>query len=74
MPEFRALPEVQISFDLTALTSATAQREKTTTENLKEIYDQVDDPQVYALLDWFLTEQIEEENWSQDLADLVAQN
>lgn len=71
MPEYRALDNVQMNFDLVNMTAAAAQREKATTEYLKELYDQTDDPQIHALLDWFLTEQIEEENWSQDLADLV---
>lgn len=73
-PEYAALQAMSMTPALPVLTRTVATLERTTTENLKEIYDSVegDDAQVCALLDWFLIEQIEEENWSQDLADLVA--
>lgn len=71
-PEYRIVVEVKTGLDLPTLTREVAALEKKTTEDLKTIYELCDDAQVKALLDWFLVEQIEEENWSQDLADLVA--
>lgn len=74
-PKYDVLNEVSLSsFPLSGITNAVAALEVQTTEHLKDLYDAVDDqdPQVCALLDWFLVEQIEEENWSRDLSDLTA--
>lgn len=72
-PTYTALQSVVNSIDLKEITTRVANLEVTTTENLKMIYELAgeDDPQVCALLDWFLLEQVEEETWSRDLADLV---
>jgi ferritin len=71
MPIYDAISPIQFTGDLYSLTQMVVDREKSTTEHLKEIYEAADDPQVHALLDWFLLEQVEEENWSQDLMDQV---
>jgi ferritin len=72
LPYYDLLASVTFPSDLPSLTQTVALLEKQTTEHLKELYDSVDDPQVQSYLVWFLVEQVEEENWSQDLADLVS--
>lgn len=73
-PAYESLQGLNLVPELPTLSRTVADLERSTTENLKNIYDLVDgeDAQVCALLDWFLLEQVEEESWSQDLADLVA--
>ena len=72
MPNYWQIAAPTSGMGLLALATAAATLERKTTEDLKTIYELCDDPQVYALLDWFLTEQIEEETWSADLMDLVS--
>jgi ferritin len=76
-PEYMGLSGVSLSADsVVELARAAFNRELDTTRNLENLYTLADDnntPQVCALLDWFLVEQIEEETWSADLLDLVTE-
>ena len=71
LPEYRPLPACQSWTSMTGVGNAARSLEVKTTDDLKTLYDLCDDPQVYALLDWFLTEQVEEETVTADLSDLV---
>lgn len=72
-PVFTPIPDVVIANTPQALAKFAVDVEIGTTEDLKTLYDlSEDDPQVCALLNWFLLEQIEEESWSQDLYDLIS--
>lgn len=73
-PIYGNLDGINLPPNLISITSVVANLEKSTTDNLKSLYDisEGEDSQTCAFLDQLLIEQIEEENWSQDLSDLVA--
>lgn len=73
-PMYDALRGVTLLLSLPNLTEQAYITEVNTTANLSALYDIAEssgEPQVCALLDWFLLEQVEEETWSFDLKDLV---
>lgn len=73
-PIYDSLKGILFTPSLPIMTQTVANLEKETTANLRNLYDEAEseDAQVCALLDKLLLEQIEEETWSADLADLVA--
>lgn len=71
-PVYDALDPVSVENKVPAFAEFALATEIGTTDRLVKLYALAEDAgeyQVCALLDWFLTEQIEEENWATDLVD-----
>ena len=71
-PEYRDLPAAKPAQDIVAIAKSAYELELKTTGDLSMVYELCDEPQVYALLQWFLVEQIEEETVTFDLFDLLS--
>lgn len=74
-PVYNALEGVALPADVPELAKFALVTELKTTQALKDLYSVCEDAgdyQVCSLLDKMLLEQIEEENWSTDLVDLVS--
>lgn len=71
-PVYDALDSVTLAQSVSFFAEFALATEIGTTDALVKLYALAEDAgeyQVCALLDWFLTEQIEEENWATDLVD-----